>query len=262
MTAQVRYEREAAVGIVTLDRPPLNLIDAGFLDDLFAALDAAKSDAQCRAVVLESANPEMFCAGIDLKAASGWSESELRALLQTLYLDLMERQAALGKPTIAAPAGKVRGGGITLSIQCDVIVADASADFAYSEIDAGLVPAIHLSHLPRLAGRHLAFAPLFTGEAFNAETAYRLGLADRIAPAGTVGQVARELARDFAAKPPTTMRLARDAFHRLNDRGHRAAVEEAIETFITARFSADGIEGIAAFAEKRKPQWQEPGSDS
>lgn len=255
MAGLVRYAREDAVGVVTLDRPPLNLVDKAFLDDLLAAFDAAKADAGCRAIVLESASAEVFSAGLDLKAARLWSEAELRGILHVLYLKLMQVQARLGKPTIAAAAGTVRGGGITLAIQCDVIVADANVDFAYSEIDVGLVPAIHFSHLPRLAGRHLAFAPLFTGRPFGAETASRLGLADRVAPAGTAVQAARQLGDEFAAKPPATMRLARDAFHRVNDQGHRAAVEQLIETFIASRFGPDGEEGMAAFAEKRPPIW-------
>jgi enoyl-CoA hydratase len=258
MTDLVRYTREGDIGVVTLDRLPCNLIDMPFIERLLASFDSAGADGACRAVVLESASAEVFSAGLDLKGAMQWSAEQLRAVLHRLYLDLMEVQAGLGKPTIAAPGGIVRGGGITLCIQCDVIVADAAVDFAYSEIDAGLIPAIHFSHLPRLAGRHLAFAPLFTGRPFGAVTAHRLGLADRIAPAGTAGKAARDLAGEFAAKPPTTMKLGRDAFHRVNDHGHRAAVETLIEAFIEARFGPDGKEGLAAFAEKRKPAWRQP----
>lgn len=255
MTEWVRYAREGAAGIVTLDRPPLNLIDISFIKSLLDAFSEAKADTKCRAVILESTLPAMFCAGLDLKALRGWGEDELRSILNMLYLDIMDMQATLGKPTIAAPAGMVRGGGITLCIQCDVIIPDTEVDFAYSEIDAGLLPAIHLSHLPRIIGRHRTFAPLFTGRSFGAEEAFELGLAERIAPAGTAGAAARELADEFASKPAHVMRLGRDAFHRVNDRGHRRAVIDVIETFIDARFSADGEEGIAAFTEKRTPVW-------
>jgi enoyl-CoA hydratase len=256
MTEWVSYSREGAVGVVTMDRPPLNVLDLAFLGELLAAFTAAKDDSECRAVVLESACPKVYCAGLNLKAAQGWSRDELRAILNRLYLELMDLQRAMGKPTIAAPHGIVRGGGITLSIQCDVIVADESVDIAYSEIDAGVVPAIHFSHLPSVAGRHLAFAPLFTGNAFGAETAHRLGLVDRVAPSGNAGAVARALAEEFASKPPTTMKLGRDAFHRVNDQGHRDRVVDVIETFIECFFGPDGQEGIAAFVEKRKPAWQ------
>ncbi|MEC9368866.1 MAG: enoyl-CoA hydratase/isomerase family protein [Pseudomonadota bacterium] len=256
MTALVSYGREGPVGIVTLRRPPLNLIDERFLADLFAAFGEARSDTSARAIILESGISGMFCAGLDLKAVKGWSETQLRRILQMLYLDLMELQASLGKPTIAAASGTVRGGGITLSIQCDVIVADETSDFAYSEIDAGLIPAIHLSHLPRQASRHQAFTPLFGGEPFEAEKAMQLGLVERIAPGGTAGAAARTLATLFAAKPPASLKLARDAFHKVNDAGHRAAVAELIETFIASRFKGDGAEGIDAFVEKRKPRWR------
>lgn len=258
MTDLVRFDRDGPLGIITLDRPPLNLIDAEFLKDFLACLDEAGRDAACRCVVIESSSESTFCAGLDLKAARLWSEAELRMVLKKLYLGVMDRQAALGKPTIAAAAGIVRGGGITLCIQCDLIVCDASADFAYSEVDAGLVPAIHLSHLPRQTSRHLAFAPLFTGRPFGPEKAVQLGLVEEIAPAGEATARARALGIALAAKPPTTLRLARDAFHRTNERGHRAAVEDLIETFITARFGPDGREGVSAFAEKRTPRWPDP----
>lgn len=256
MAEWVGYSREDAVGIVSMARPPLNLLDLDFLGQLLAAFTTAKDDAECRAVVLESACPEVFCAGLDLKAARAWTRDALRAILNRLYLELMDLQREMGKPTIAAPHGVVRGGGITLSIQCDVIVADANVDFAYSEIDAGVIPAIHFSHLTGVAGRHLAFAPLFTGAPFGAETARRLGLVDRIAPAGHAGAMARALAEEFASKPPMTMKLGRDAFHRVNDQGHRERVVDVIETFIDCFFGPDGREGVAAFAEKRAPVWR------
>lgn len=256
MTEWVSYSRSGAVGVVTMDRPPLNVLDLAFLGELLAAFTAAKDDPECRAVVLESACPKVYCAGLDLKAAQAWTRDELRTILNLLYLELMDLQRVMGKPTIAAPHGIVRGGGITLSIQCDVIVADESVDIAYSEIDAGVIPAIHFSHLPSVAGRHLAFAPLFTGNPFDAETTQRLGIVDRIAPSGNAGAMARALAEEFASKPPTTMKLGRDAFHRVNDQGHRDRVVDVIETFIECFFGPDGQEGIAAFAEKRTPAWQ------
>lgn len=262
MARLVHYDREGPVGVVTLDRLPLNLIDAQFLDDLFKAYRAAGSDPQCRAVVLESASPDIFCAGLDLKAAKGWDEDTLRTLLHRLYLELMEIQSDIGIPTIAAPAGKVRGGGITLCIQCDVIVADEAVEFAYSEIDAGLVPAIHLSHLPRLVGRHAAFAPLFTGMPFGADKALRLGFLEEIALAGKAGRSARALAMQLAEKPPTTVRLTHQAFRRMNSANQRETIAELIETFIAARFGPDGEEGIDAFCGKRKPVWSTPADEA
>lgn len=262
MSQHVHYQRVGPVGVITLDRLPLNLIDQPFLAELFSAYAAAGSDSGCRAVVVESASPQIFSAGLDLKAAKNWDADELRELLQNLYLGLMDVQSNLGKPTIAAPTGTVRGGGITLCIQCDLIIADENVEFAYSEIDIGLVPAIHLSHLPRQAGRHAAFAPLFTGRSFGAEEAFRLGLLEKIAPAGEAGACARDLARILAQKPPATLTLAHKAFRAVNDSGYRETIAELIEIFLQARFGADGIEGLAAFAAKRPPVWSATDNNS
>src|SRR4029077_17325871 len=103
-----------------------------------------------RAVVLMSAVPKRFCAGLDLKILLGKSDAKVRKFLQELYIGLFDAQYNLGKPSIAAVAGAARGGGMTIAVSCDVVLAGESATFGYPEIDVGLTPAIHFAHLPRL----------------------------------------------------------------------------------------------------------------
>jgi enoyl-CoA hydratase/carnithine racemase len=176
-------------------------------------------------------------------------------LLDKLYVELADVQYNLGKPSIAAVGGSARGGGMTLAISCDVLVAGESATFGYPEIDLGLVPAIHFVHLPRIVGRHRAFELLFSGRTFGAEEAFSLGLVSRIVPDERVRDEARAMARVFAAKPRTAMRLGRAAFVRVNDLDYRRGIGEAVENFCNIAATADAQEGLRAFVEKRPPNW-------
>src|SRR5207253_10468065 len=187
---------------------------------------AAAAD-DVRAVLLASAVPARFCAGLDLGMVLGRSAAEVRPVLEKLYVELADVQYGLGKPSIAVVNGAARGGGMTLAISCDVLLAGRSASFGYPEIDLGLVPAIHFVHLPRIVGRHRAFELLFSGRTFGADEAFSLGLVSRIVPDEKVHDEARAMARVFATKSPSAMRLGRTQFLRAND--DRRRIAEAVE---------------------------------
>jgi enoyl-CoA hydratase/carnithine racemase len=257
MTANgtVQYNVADRVAEISLHNPPVNALTLSMLEALVAALHRAKEDNAVRSVLLTSSVPARFCAGLDLKSLAGKPKATVRAMLDKLYVELTDVQYHLGKPSIAVVAGAARGGGMTLAISCDVIIASNDATFGYPEIDLGLVPAIHFVHLPRIVGRHRAFDLLFTGRSFSAAEACSLGLVGRVVPPANVHGEARELARVFAAKPPNAMRLARAAFMRANDLDYRRGVAYAAELFCNVADDDDAQEGLRAFAEKRPPRW-------
>jgi enoyl-CoA hydratase len=249
----LRYDVSGRIAEISLARPPVNALSLSLLEQLIAALRRAAADESVRAVVLTSALPRRFSAGLDLRLLLGKPASEVRELLDKLYVELAYAQYNLGKPSIAAVGGSARGGGMTLAISCDVLLAGKSATFGYPEIELGLIPAIHFVHLPRIVGRHRAFELLFSGRTFEAEEAASLGLVSRIVPDEKVRDEARALARVFATKPRTAMRLGRAAFLRAND--DRRGIGEAVENFCNVAATADAQEGVGAFIEKRLPNW-------
>jgi enoyl-CoA hydratase/carnithine racemase len=251
----VEYAVSEHIAEVRLNRPPVNALTLDMLKGLVGALKRAAVDENVRAVLLTSALPARFSAGLDLRGVCGEPPERVRALLETLYVELADVQHALGKPSIALVNGAARGGGMTLAISCDVILASESASFGYPEIDLGVVPAIHFLHLPRIVGRHRAFELLFSGRSFGAAEAASLGLASRVLPDETAADDARALARTFAGKPPGTMRLARAAFMRTNAGDYRSGIAQAVELFCNVAASADAQEGLRAFVEKRAPMW-------
>ncbi len=254
-SANLRYEVANRIAEIRLDRPPVNALNLPLLAELIEALRRAAADENVRAVVLASALPRAFSAGLDLDLLRGKPGAEVRRFLDKLYVELSDVQYNLGKPSIAAVGGAARGGGMTLAISCDVLLAGHSATFGYPEIDLGLVPAIHFVHLPRIVGRHRAFELLFSGRAFDAEEAAKLGLVSRIVPDEELRDAARSLAGIFAGKSTSAMRLGRAAFMRANDLDFRRSIGDAVELFCNVATTDAAQEGLRAFQEKRPPRW-------
>ncbi|MBN8940505.1 MAG: enoyl-CoA hydratase/isomerase family protein [Rhizobiales bacterium] len=245
----IHYRVEKHVARIVLDHAPANALSLPMVDDLLAHLAEARADDNVRAVVLESAIPRRFSAGLDINILSGGHGESIHALLRKHYVELSEAQYHLGKPSIAAVNGAARAGGMTLAISNDVLIAGKSATFGYPEIDVGLIPAIHFGHLPRLVGKYRAFELLFTGRAFSAEEAYDIGLVSRVVDDDKVVEAALKLAQTFAEKPPGIMKLARNAFMRATDT--RSEIGYAVESFCSAINTDEARAGLSAFLARK-----------
>lgn len=250
----VRYEVRNQIAEITLAKPPLNTLDLDLIGAVAAGLKRAAADDAVRAVILRSDVAKTFSAGLDL---SGVLESDNRLhvhkLLEKLYIDLADAQYNLGKPSIAAVSGAARGGGMTLAISCNVILAARSATFGYPEINVALLPALHFIHLPKIIGRHRAFELLMSGRSFKSDEAAALGLVSRVVADDRLLDEARALADVFASKSPLAMRFAHNAFMRFND--YRQDIGHVTEAFCTLAATPDAREGLAAFLDKRTPDW-------
>ncbi|MGC1235819.1 MAG: enoyl-CoA hydratase/isomerase family protein [Xanthobacteraceae bacterium] len=247
---RIRYDVSGSIAWIRLARPPVNALDLAMVRGVIAALKRAADDDAVRTVVIASAVAKRFCAGLDIAALAGRSPNETRTLVHELYVGLFDAQYHLGKTSIAAVNGAARGGGMTLAVSCDIIVAAESATFGYPEIDLGVLPAIHFVHLPRIIGRHRAFELLFTGRAFEAERAATLGLVNRVVPDAELETEALKLAGEFAAKPQAAMRAGRAAFMRQIDRDYRRGIAQAVEDFCEIIATEAAQARLRAFAEK------------
>lgn len=251
----VTYEVVDRVAEISLRRAPVNALSLRMIRELVEALKKAAADPAVRVVIFASAIAKRFCVGLDINLVAGQSPAQIHDVLQGLYVDLYDAQYKLGKPSIAAVNGAARGGGMTVAVSCDVVLASESATFGYPEIELGLIPGIHFIHLPRIIGRHRAFELLFSGRSFGASEAATLGIVSEVVPDDELMNRARTLAQTFTAKPPTVMRLARAAFMRANDFDYRRSIENVVDSFCTIAGTAAAQEGIRAYVEKRPPNW-------
>jgi len=249
---RIRYDISGGIARITLARPPVNALDLAMVRGVIAALNRAAADDAVRAAVIASAVAKRFCAGLDIVTLAGRSPNEIRTLVHELYVGLFDAQCQLGKPTIAAVNGAARGGGMTLAVSCDIVLAGESATFGYPEIDLGVLPAIHFVHLPRIIGRHRAFELLFTGRPFDAKQAAALGLVNRVVADAELEAEAIKLAGGFAAKPEAAMRAGRAAFMRQIDRDYRRGIVEAVEDFCEIIATEAAQARLRAFAEKSR----------
>lgn len=253
MPQLVEYRVIENVAEITMNRAPVNAIDHQLAREVIDAYDRARADDTARAVILTSALPTVFSAGVDLKLALEFDGQALRKFIEVFYYEMHEALYRMGKPVIAAVNGHARAAGITWAVSCDMIIAAEEAEMGYPEIDVGLLPAMHLVHLPRQAGRHRAAQLLFTGDIVPARTLMEWGVVNQVVPRAQVMDTARALARRLAAKSPIAMKLLRDAFVRANDLDYRRAMEGVVETMCALKDAADSREALLAFVEKRAP---------
>ena len=253
MAQYVDYRVIEGVAEITMNRAPVNAIDHPLTREVIDAYHRARKDDTARAVILTSALPTVFSAGVDLKLALEFDGQALRSFIEVFYYEMHEALYRLGKPAIAAVNGHARAAGVTWAVSCDIIIAAEEAQMGYPEIDVGLLPAMHLVHLPKQAGRHRAAELLCTGDIVSAAEMHALGVVHHVVPREQVMPTARALARRLAKKSPIAMKLLRDAFVRANDLDYRRSMESVVETMCGLKDSADSREALLAFVEKREP---------
>ncbi|WP_152363179.1 enoyl-CoA hydratase/isomerase family protein [Microlunatus speluncae] len=239
-----------------LNRPEaLNAISTAFAEAITAACATLAEDRSVDVVVITSGSAKAFSVGADLKERAGFSDDQLEAqrpVMRAAFAAVRE----LPMPTIAAVEGYALGGGCELALAADLIVAGADATFGLPETSVGLVPGGGGTQaLPRRVGRARAAELIFTGRRIDAEEAGRIGLADRVVPASSARQQAIDLAVIIGANAPAAVRQAKRALRDGADRPLAEALEIEDEAWRAAAFSPDRREGIAAFVEKRRPEW-------
>ena len=247
---------ENSIANIRLKRSPINAFSIDFLNEILITLKEVNNKKDVLAVMVSSSIPNIFCAGLDLDILIDKPILEVRKFLELLYIELWDTQYNMNKPTIAVIDGAARGGGMTLAISCDIIIASDKASFGYPEIDLGLLPAIHFNHLPKIVGRYRAFDLLFSGRKFDPDEALSMGLINKKVPRANLLDEATKIATVFTNKSPTAIKLGRAAFVRTNDLDYRRGVANAVEDFCNAAMTPDAQEGLKAFLEKRKPSWE------
>jgi enoyl-CoA hydratase/3-hydroxyacyl-CoA dehydrogenase len=246
-------ETRGDVAIVWLDNPPANSISPQFVEDLQRIWEHVKGGGQVRALVLASANPQIFCAGADIKAFTAMDETTGTQFVDRAHALLRDFERS-GIATIAAVNAVAFGGGCELAMACDVRIAAQSALFGQPEIGLGIIPGLGgTQRLPRLVGTNKALEMNLTGDPVPAGDAYDFGLVNRVVPDHELIDTALAWARKLAGQAPLSIaRIKEVSADPTLDAG--LAAERA--AFVRALQTEDAREGITAFLEKRRAQWR------
>jgi enoyl-CoA hydratase/carnithine racemase len=253
----VRVERPAGhIVELIMDRPEaLNALSTEQAARLRDVAREVAADHQVSVVLLSSALPQAFCVGADLKERARLDDEQLRAQRE-VFVDAFGSVLEIEVPTIAAVHGYALGGGCELALSCDLIVASDDATFGLPEVGLGLVPGGGGTQLlSRRLGPNRALDLILTGRRLTAAEAVDLGLADRLVPAGSSREAARQLAEQIAAQSPISLRAAKRAVKEGFETDLASGLRLEDQAWREAAFSADRREGVAAFSERRPPRW-------
>lgn len=255
----VRVERHGEGGHVAelvLDRPEaMNAVSTAMAVAISETTSRLGADEAVRAVVVSSTHERAFCVGADLKERNTLTDQQLRAqrpLARAAYGGVL----ALPVPVLAAVDGYALGGGLEIALSCDLIVAGEGAVVGLPEVSVGVIPGGGGTQLlTRRVGWSRAASMIFTARRLTAAEAHDLGVVDELVAAGSARERALEIAATIAGHSPVGVRNAKRAMRQGYDTDLASGLDIEDECWAATAFSADRAEGVAAFAEKRRPVW-------
>jgi len=252
----ILVKTEGAVGVIALNRPKaLNALNRALMAELCAALEAFDADAAVRCIVL-TGSERAFAAGADIKEMA--SQSYMDMFKADWFADFAGRVAAVRKPVLAAVAGYALGGGCELAMMCDIVIAADNAKFGQPEITLGVLPGIGGSQrLPRAVGKAKAMDLCLTGRMMDAQEAERAGLVSRVVPAAELMAETMKAAAKIAEQSLPVLMMVKEAVGRSYETTLAEGLRAERRLFHAVFATEDQKEGMAAFAEKRKPQFKD-----
>jgi len=253
----VTYTSEGAVGIITLDKRPANSYDLAFMQDLEAAIEAAAQDDTVKVALVQSAQSKFFCAGADLKALKANSVADNMEMIDFAQ-ETLAMISLLPKVFIAIINGHALGGGLEIALACDLRFAgDGEFTLGLPEVSLGILPGNGgTQRLPRLIGKARALSMMITGETVGPQDALALGIVDRVFPAEDLWDESLAFAQGLARGATLAIGHIKRAVHE----GLNVSLAEGLklerDLFAELLASEDGVEGIAAFTERRQAEFQ------
>ena len=260
MSDLILRDDEGGIARLSLNSPANhNALSAEMLATLYTTLAGISQDRSVRVVIL-AANGKAFCAGHDLRQmqAARANPDGGRAGYGALFQgcgQLMQLISALPQPVIAEVQGIATAAGCQLVASCDLAIAADEARFGVNGVDVGLFCATPAVALSRVVPQKAAFTMLVTGDFIGADEAARLGLVNRVVPAADLQAETMALAQNIASKLPDAIAMGKQSFYEQLGLETAAAYDAAADTMSNNMMLPETAKGIAAFLEKRKPNW-------
>lgn len=259
MSPLVKLDRADGIAWLTLDRPEvMNALSYQTLEELGAHVATLAGDRETRVVMVAASGDKAFCAGADLKERVGFTEEQTRAFVARIG-DTFSAVARLPQPTIAVMGGVAYGGGLELALACDMRVAAQGVKMGLTETSLAIIPgAGGTQRLPAVVGVARAKELILASRRVDADEAFAMGLVNRVVARDSLDEAARELAAAIAACGPLAVRAAKQAIDIAQEGGEMETrlLRERQLYLDNVLPSSDRLEALAAFREKRKPQFK------
>ncbi|MBA4495556.1 enoyl-CoA hydratase/isomerase family protein [Paenactinomyces guangxiensis] len=245
------------VVIITIHRPPLNTLSRDTLYELETVLDETEENDSIGSLIITGDGEKMFSAGADISEFAEMADQETAEKALRRVHDLFNRIESFPKPVIACVNGKALGGGNELQMACHLAIAADTAEFALPEIRLGIIPGYGgTQRLPRIIGRRRSLDLMLSGRPISAQTAFEIGLVNRVVPQKQVRDAAIQWAEQLAAGPPVAIKGILDAATRGTEQSLCQGLEIERENMLKVIRTEDAIEGVTAFFSKRPPSFQ------
>jgi enoyl-CoA hydratase len=255
-TGYIKTQKEEGMGILTVDRPPVNAISTDMVREIGEAFSELENDDEVQVIIITGGGNYAFIAGADVKEMDGIDPEKGIDIVRTgqkVFWDIEHGS----KPVIAAINGMALGGGNELAMACDIRIASDRARFGQPEVNLGLFPAYGgTQRLPRLVGKSIAKEMIFTGRTLRAQEALKIGLVNQVVPDGEELRAAKDMAMQIMSKAPVAVRMTKKAINEGLDSDYDKAFEIEAECFREISQTEDLVEGIKAFLEKRQPEFK------
>lgn len=254
------YSVEGRVAKVTMNYPKnLNAIDEEMTVELVKALTLAKDDDNVRAIVLNSANPRGFSAGGDVAVMYNSLKAKDTTVRNILYkiTDLVVLMKTLPKPIVGVIGGAAAGAGFNLALACDMLIAGESAVFIQAFVNVGLIPDTGgLFLLTKAVGVNKAAELAMTGKLVSAQEAKTLGFVMDVVPDATLQEAAGKLAKRLSMGPKLSFRYMKELIYEAQFKDFKAYMKKEEAAQIACSEHSDAVEGMGAFLEKRRPNFE------
>ncbi len=248
----ILLEKKEGAGKITINRPPLNILNIETMEEMNRALAELRDDDAVKVVVITAAGNKAFSAGVEVADHLGDKLSRMVEVFDGLFISLVE----VDKPTIAVVNGVALGGGCEVVLGCDMAIASEKAILGQPEIKLGVYPPPASVLLPRLIGRRKAFEIILSGDSIDAREAERIGVINKVVPDEELEKAADEFIKRFTSNSGLALTQARRALYRNFDLEFRKAMEVTGTDATLVMGGENSVEGLTAFLEKRKPVWK------